>query len=180
MIYTGIGSRRTPQHILDDMQSIGFTLSEMGYLLRSGNANGDDKAFAKGCDLQKGNSEIYLPFNNFNGGCRNSIFINNKTTLKQAHDIMVTLKPKGYTFNSRNTPFHRRNVFQILGGNLTKQTDFVICYTDTGAENEKQIIERNDNSGTALAMTLASRLNIPIINMYNSDWLTKLEILLGD
>lgn len=179
MYYSGIGSRRTPKNILNEMIILGEWLATEHYILRSGNANGADVAFGIGCDSVNGKSEIYLPYENFNNGCRNSLHITNKHTLKKTYEIMRTLKPHTYTWNSKNTPYHSRNVFQVLGVNLNTPSNFVICYTDTGAECEADIICRNDTSGTSTAIVLASRLNIPVINMFNKNWIDKLENIIG-
>lgn len=176
--YSGIGSRQTPQHVMNSMIIIAEWLATEGYTLRSGNANGADVAFGLGCDSVCGKSEIFLPYKNFNGDCRNSIHITNKRILKQATQIMKSLKPESYTWNAKNTPYHQRNVFQVLGVNLNTPSKFVICYTDTGAESEYDVLSMQDNSGTSTAIVLADRLAIPVINMYNDDWILKLEQIL--
>ena len=61
MIYTGIGSRKTPIEIINKMIKLGQILGKHGYILRSGGANGADKAFEQGCDNVLGKKEIYLP-----------------------------------------------------------------------------------------------------------------------
>ena len=48
MLYTGIGSRETPHHILTLMTEIANILDNIGYTLRSGGADGADTAFALG------------------------------------------------------------------------------------------------------------------------------------
>ena len=174
MYYAGIGSRETPVELKETMKNLGACLSENGYILRSGNARGADKWFSDGCDKVNGNSEIFLPFKDFGGGHKHSILINNKNLLREATEIMKSIKPKSYTWNSKNTPYHRRNVFQILGVNLNTPVDFVICYTNTGSETEYDVINRHETSGTSMAIVLADRLDIPVINMYNDGWLYKL------
>lgn len=174
MYYAGIGSRETPFELKETMGNIGECLSANDYILRSGNARGADKWFSDGCDRINGKSEIILPFKGYGGGHKNSIIIQNKNLLKEATEIMKSIKPKSYTWNSKNTPYHRRNVFQILGVNLNTPVEFVICYTSTGSETEKDVIERDETSGTSMAIVLADRLDIPVINMYNENWLYKL------
>ena len=63
MIYTGIGSRETPSHILQLMTSLARAFSDAGYYLRSGGAHGADSAFEEGASK----SIIYLPWDGFNG-----------------------------------------------------------------------------------------------------------------
>ena len=48
MIYTGIGSRETPQQTLATMVVIGKYLAEKGWVLRSGGAEGAVSAFEEG------------------------------------------------------------------------------------------------------------------------------------
>ena len=68
--YTGVGSRNTPEHILRFMEAVGERMATLGYIGRSGGANGADKAFWDGfnkCDKLDKKFECYLPWNNFNG-----------------------------------------------------------------------------------------------------------------
>jgi len=46
--YTGIGSRKTPYQVQQQMQRIAQFLAKKGYTLRSGSANGADSAFEEG------------------------------------------------------------------------------------------------------------------------------------
>ena len=47
--YAGIGSRNTPKEVLDVFESIGKYLALQGFVLRSGGADGADRAFERGC-----------------------------------------------------------------------------------------------------------------------------------
>ena len=59
--YAGIGSRRrTPDHILRIMTLLAFKLEGLGFVLRSGGAQGCDKAFESGVKLDA-NKEIFRP-----------------------------------------------------------------------------------------------------------------------
>ena len=59
MFYTGVGSRKTPKDVLELMVKIAIKAAQNGYTLRSGGAEGADKAFEHGCDMVKGPKEIY-------------------------------------------------------------------------------------------------------------------------
>ena len=60
--FAGIGSRSTPDHVLQAMRKVAHRLAEMGYTLLSGGAAGADSAFEEGCF---GRKEIYLPWTGF-------------------------------------------------------------------------------------------------------------------
>lgn len=61
--YTGVGARKTPDNILSEMRSIAKVMSQDLYVVRSGGAEGADTAFEVGAGA---NTEIYLPWDNFN------------------------------------------------------------------------------------------------------------------
>lgn len=58
MIYAGIGSRSTPDDVIDKMHVLGEHFAHKGWLLRSGAADGADSAFEHGCDNGGGEKEI--------------------------------------------------------------------------------------------------------------------------
>ena len=49
MLYAGVGSRATPEPVLDLMRRCATRLEVLGYTLRSGGANGAETAFEEGC-----------------------------------------------------------------------------------------------------------------------------------
>jgi len=61
VFYTGIGSRETPRHICIYMSKVAKILDKRGYILRSGGAQGADKAFQSSATnpiIYRGNSHI--------------------------------------------------------------------------------------------------------------------------
>jgi predicted Rossmann fold nucleotide-binding protein DprA/Smf involved in DNA uptake len=69
--YTGIGSRETPEDILEFMKEIASKLESLGWILRSGGAPGADLAFENGVKEKK---EIYIPWKGFNNSDSNLYF----------------------------------------------------------------------------------------------------------
>lgn len=60
-----------------------------------------------------------------------------------------------------------RNVYQVLGYTLDIPSEFVICYTPDGCKHHKD--RTNKTGGTGLAISVASKNNIPIINLGNEE-----------
>lgn len=145
--YAGIGSRDTPNNILQIMQSIGATLATQGFTLRSGGANGADKAFEIGCDSVKGSKEIYLPWKGFN---------NNTSKYYNVSSEAIELASKFHpAWNNLTKPVQllmARNCYQVLGLDLNTPVEFVICFTYKG----------KGLGGTGQAIRLAKYFNIPI------------------
>lgn len=138
MIYAGIGSRETPEHILHQMRGLAYYLETKRYHLRSGGADGADKAFEEGQTL--GLTEIYTASDHL------PLWTNVFTDF--FHPNPTALSP--YARKLMN-----RNAMQILGDCGDDPVDFVVCWTKGG----KKV------GGTAQAMRIAEHYNIPIYNL---------------
>ncbi len=148
--YAGVGSREAPQDILAKMQEIGKYLAQHDWTLRSGGADGADKAFEQGCDEAVGQKEIYLPWKNFNNSSSNlySITID-------ALELASTIHPAWLKLSQGAQKLHARNCYQVLGAELNKPATLLICWTKNGKEV----------GGTRTAIILARRHNIRVINL---------------
>jgi len=149
--YAGIGSRQTPNEILEEMILIAMVLARTGFTLRSGGADGADTVFEEGCNLAEGKKEIFLPWHGFN---------NNQSPLNspspQAYNIASKFHPSWGKLKNSVKSLHARNVHQILGRDLKTPCLFVVCYC-TGS------------GGTRLALDVAIDNRIPIINLVNRE-----------
>lgn len=152
LIYTGIGSRQTPETVLNYMNQVAQYLSA-NWTLRSGHAEGADQAFEQGCT---GAKEIYVPWPTFNGStdCIDpSTFMN----YQKAMTIAEQMHPNWAACKQGVRKLHTRNIYQILGADLQTTSDLVICWTSDG----------KDSGGTGQALRLARKLNIPVFNLHN-------------
>ena len=149
MIYTGIGSRETPPDIQDKMTSLGRYMASWDHTLRSGGANGADKAFERGCINKNGKMEIYLPYTGFN---KNESLLFGTT--KDARMLASLFHPNWPGLGSTGRDFIGRNVYQILGQDLKTPTDFVVCWTPGG----------KSTGGTGQALRMAEHYRIPVFN----------------
>lgn len=149
MIYTGIGSRDTPEDILRKMESVGRAMASWGHTLRSGGAPGADTAFETGCDQKDGTKEIYLPWKFFNKN-QSPLFGSDKPARLMAKEF----HPKWDILSCKGRDFHARNVYQVLGKDLSTPTSFIICWTKGG----KPV------GGTSQAIRMADRHRIPVLN----------------
>jgi len=144
--YAGIGSRKTPESILRLMSSIAEYLSNQGYILRSGGAEGADKAFEQGC---KGDKEIFIPWNGFNN--LSQLY----PLTKECFELASQFHPVWDKLSQGAKKLHARNCQQILGKDLNNPVDFVICWTKNGKEV----------GGTAQAIRVAKSKKIRIFNL---------------
>ena len=146
--YAGIGSRSTPPEILRLMERMALILSGAGYTLNSGGAKGADTAFENGA-LRK---NIFYPFdaNDEVRKIASEIHKNYNNLSDYAKNLMA------------------RNTYQIFGLDLNTPVDFVLCYTPDGCESHQT--RTSTTGGTGQAIEMASRKNIPIINMANKNW----------
>lgn len=178
MYYTGIGSRETPKEILEKMRHIALSLSESGFILRSGGADGADTAFEDGSrECVNSEREIYIPWNNFNNrsSSDSDVFVRGDDI--HSRNIAATLHPIFYKLSRGAAALHTRNVNQVLGRDASNPdpSEFVIYYAaKTSGGNVK--------GGTATAVNLAISRGIPTWNLWeNSDlekvftWIKSLE-----
>lgn len=152
--FTGIGSRETPQSLIPIIQGLSEKLISLGFVLRSGGADGADSFWENAYDKFGGEKEIYLPWKNFN---------NNFSSLYEikdwAKEIAEIYHPNWNRLTEAGKKLHTRNVYQIQGYNnyWDELSEFVICYTPDG----------KDSGGTGQAIRYARKIGIPIFNLYD-------------
>lgn len=154
--YTGIGSRSIPPYMFPYAINIGRYLANKGFILRSGHAGGSDYLFERGCDIENGMKEIYLPWKGFNGSNSNLIVEDPK-----AFKIAERYHPNWKRLSRPARLLMARNSHQVLGQDLETPTNFIVCWTEGG----KHI------GGTRQAIDIGIDYNIPIFNLglYNQD-----------
>lgn len=155
--YTGIGSRSTPDHVLQVMRKVAHRLSELGYTLLSGGAAGADSAFEEGCF---GRKEIYLPWPGFR-----QLKGRHYVTLPSAEAFRVAevAHPAWRRLNNTAQALMARNSHQVLGADLRSPVDFVVCWTPDECEAESG--RTRATGGTGQAIALADRWGIPVVNL---------------
>lgn len=139
MLYAGIGSRNTPNHILDNMRDISKFLYNKLYCLRSGGARGADQAFESGAGLSK---EIFYA----------------KDATKEAIEVAARYHPNWGACIPYVRALHGRNAMIILGKNLNNPVKFVICYCP--------VVNNEYLGGTGLGVKIALQNNIRVINLF--------------
>jgi hypothetical protein len=71
--------------------------------------------------------------------------------------------PKWESLGGGARSLHARNVHQVLGEDLRTPSEFVVCWTPDGCETEAE--RSKETGGTATAIVIAYRHNIPVYNM---------------
>ena len=169
--YAGVGSRETPEHILNIIHHIGAYLATQGWILRSGAAKRADASFEEGALHVEGETEIYLPWKSYNHHG------------SDLHPAAYPFSEKEKQFSAKFHPawkkcsptvrlLHQRNTRIMLGleavhGEMVQASKFVICWTPQGLLK----------GGTAQALRIATAMNIPIINFGSATTAQELEAL---
>lgn len=171
--YAGIGSRNVPEHVLDNIFRLSVFLSNNGYTLRSGAADGCDTAFEVGCDsVDCAEKEIYLPWRYFKKrtSCRGIIVVDVLKNYKTAQGLAAKYHPAWRNLSIGGKKLHTRNVYQIRGMDLNSPVDFVVCYTSNGG----------DIGGTGQAIRIAESMGIPIFNLFFDDTYDNVRTLINE
>ena len=157
IVIAGIGSRKTPQNVLEIFESFARTASTgrngYGAWFRSGHADGADYAFEKGA---REKCVVYLPWDSFN---HEQPLLGRATALNHideaAFKFVLEHEPHAASCSNGVKLLKCRNVFQILGRDMCSNSDLVVCWTPNG-----EVV-----GGTGLALKIAKEHNIPIINL---------------
>lgn len=151
MKIAGIGSRETPDHIINNMIIIGKWCNINNIIVRSGHAEGADYAFESGA---KELCEIFLPWKTFNSNLKlyGKSFIFNESNNSE---MWLKFHPSYDKLTPAVKKLMGRNAQQILGENYNDPVTAVVCWTLNGKEI----------GGTSQAIRIAKHCNIPIINM---------------
>ncbi len=147
--YAGIGSRRTPQEILDSMRKIAGYLAGKGYTLRSGAAIGADSAFEEGALAAGGDAEVWVPWAGFNGHS------SSQTPSPEAFALAAKSHPAWDSCKNGAKALHARNVHQLLGADLESPVDFIVCWTRDGLMA----------GGTGQSLRIAKNKGIEVYNL---------------
>jgi len=171
--YTGIGSRTAPSDALHLMYEIARAFARAGLVLRSGFADGSDKAFEAGCRDVDGRAEIYLPVDGFNG--RYAV-----TSMELNPNVLVFAKPltsarriaaEHHPAWDRCKPsvrnLHARNVHQVLGQNPDHPvlSTGVVCWTPDGSLDGRG----PRCGGTGQALRVAAAYGVHVTNLARPD-----------
>lgn len=155
--YAGIGSRKTPAYTQVEMNYLAGVLSDKGYTLRSGNAEGADQAFASG--VKNDMAHIWLPWKHFQLNFQKKfphhkyIPIDMLEDLEAFHSVSK-FHPHADVLSVAGYQFMARNYRQVIGRGWPN-SKFVICWTECGEYK----------GGTAQAMRIADHFQIPILNL---------------
>lgn len=182
-----IGSRKLaePQFKQDAnlFYRIAKRCAELGHIIRSGGASGADviaeKAYFDAINetvAEPSQVEIYVPWANFQAhkGYNNPlaslhIIPSDPDLINQANQMVFNTHPNPSALSQGALKLHSRNMNQVFGLDLSTPIDACICWTENGIKS----------GGTASAITLCERNNIPIFNIgiENKDHVLQ---LLGD
>ncbi len=155
----GIGSRKTPSHIQDQMFEIGDWCRQKGWWVRSGHAPGADTAFELGA---KDHTIIYLPWRGFNGGTEAKhivVFDNVHRQVRQKAIASVNkFHPNPVALSGAVMKLMARNYFQVMGTKIKPHpVTAVVCWTPRG----------KGGGGTGQAIRIAKHHGIPVLDLGN-------------
>jgi hypothetical protein len=147
------------------MTQLATRLEELGFLLRSGGADGADTAFEQG--VKNSLKEIFLPWASFNGS--RSPYANPSP---QAEQMAEQFHPAWARLSRGPRKLMARNMHQVLGRKLDTPVEFVLCWTPDGVEDGTKTTAKT--GGTGMAIRVATYHSIPVFNLANPDAMTRL------
>ena len=169
--YAGIGSRDISLGEKLEIGKLAGILSEMGYVLYSGNAPGSDQSFGYG---SKGRNVIYLPWMGFE--VESFDYRSKSLAYYDMGSSEAGLAAIGSSHRSRLSSgglrCMARNYHQIYGYGEYPMVSFVVYCADDLSDGRVK-------GGTNQAVSIAKGLGIPVVNMRVSGWNMRLKELLS-
>lgn len=152
---------------------VAFRCAELGIILRSGGADGADviaeTAYRDAIYLGKATNdqvEIFIPWKPFQAkrGLDNPlsylhIVPSDPVLIKQSENMVRKTHPAPERLTQGAMKLHSRNMNQVFGLDLQTPIEANICWTENGIKS----------GGTASAITLCERNNIPVFNLGRQD-----------
>ena len=155
----GIGSRKTPKHILKMMVKIGEWCRVNQIYVRSGHAPGADYAFEKGA---QDHAIVYLPWSGFNSNqpyCTKHLIILDKVekgVRAQGMGSVHKFHPHADRLSLPVRKLMARNYFQVMGTKVKPNpVSAVVCWTPNGSSS----------GGTGQAIRMAEHYDIPVLDL---------------
>ena len=116
-IYAGIGSRRMPPGVLVNMRRLAASLSDLGWRLATGGADGADAAFAAGAGPRR--TTIYLPWPGYNGIAGGNAVVLDYQTRQAAERYAARFHPAWNRCGHGASKLHARNAASCSGPHST-------------------------------------------------------------
>jgi hypothetical protein len=187
MTYAGIGSRETPQEVLDKMTEVAKYLDGLGYTLNTGKTftakPSNDPKYQKQYEerlafSKKNNGKVGLDEEGADrafslGTTKKNLFGVNAPVGKKEMSVMEEIHPSPDRLKEGGKKLMARNTNQIFGENLNTPVDFVLFY----AKETKGI---RPEGGTGQAVEMARRKGIPTINMADTNWKQQLKAAIAN
>ena len=168
-----IGSRKLAEPAHDEAAKLFYrvskTCAELGHIIRSGGAAGADYiaelAYFDAINATTADPdqvEIYVPWKNFQAtrGINNPlhhlhVIPSDPIYIQRANEMVYNTHPNPNALSQGALKLHSRNMNQVFGLDLNTPIDLCICWTEHGIKS----------GGTASAITLCERNNIPVFNL---------------
>lgn len=174
--WTIVGSRNTPEHVLELMIRMGRTLTDNGISVSSGDAYDSDRAGWYGARQSKRYAEVGARVYLANGTGRNFYRLRDNRFFYDASGftdtwntaMQMAMQARGSFggLNEWGKALHTRNVYQIHGEDLKSLSDAIIYYAEPIGKRENEKV----SGGTNTALRLAVMADIPIRkNLYFQD-----------
>lgn len=168
--YAGIGARATPEDVEALMVRAAEFLVPGGWMLRTGDARGADRAFRRGALAADGELEVYLA----DGGNRGSEELTPGGPSAAAYELAARMHPAWERCSARVKALHARNGHQLLGRRLDDPVRFVLCWTRDGSPDGSS----RSSGGTGQALRIAAGRGIPVLNLAREEHRERVEAAL--
>lgn len=162
--YAGVGSRETPEEVLRLMRRFAAAAAKAGWVLRSGDAEGADTAFERGCDQAGGRKRIFYATESDITETGNPNGHHGVAGRERHLETVDQYHPKPEALSGYVRRLMARNSAQVLGFDLDRPANLMVCWTPDGATSWEHTSQ--ETGGTGQAIRIASAYKITVVNLY--------------
>lgn len=171
--FAGVGSRKTPDDVLEIMRRLSHCLYDKGWMGQSGDADKADTAFHEGAMRSSRYPELgfaaYLAWNGYEKKSTGERRFDDPTlglydasmfeNWEAARDIAYNAREGFDGLDRGGIALHTRNAYQALSPSLMDPVQRMFCWA-------KPVTNGKVDGGTNTAVQLARMYSIPLTNLY--------------
>jgi hypothetical protein len=161
---------KLPEEIASEFYQIAKVLAAKGYTFRHTGDSSDDLQ-NKILDIENIKTESYLPWKKFNLDI-NAPYIKKPTP--KAYKIAASCHVRFSKMSNGVRCILARNVNAILGNDCNDPVDFILAYSEDGAEGIVKGLDYKITGSVAFYLKVAEDSNISVFNLKNNDIKTRL------
>lgn len=158
-----------PDEAADKIFAVAKGLMEKGFIFRH-TGNKDNALQNRICAIEGAIVKSFLPWKKFNTNVEDPVL-----STPMGYRIAIGIHKKFMQLPAAVRAILARDVNALVGPEATDQVDLVLAWTDGGNEALTKNTDFKKVGNNVFILQVAKRANLPVVNVYNSNFIDKLK-----